>query len=317
MRFIFSILVLSAASLFADNSIPTYRADVQMVTVSFRVEQKGKPVTGVGVSEVSVLEDGVEQQIDRFIQSRASEMEKSATRVPTSIFVLVDTSNAMYRDIAHAYDSIADFIRSLDPDDPVAVYTFSRNLFRASELTNDRYRAIASVQRSAAGDDTALYNALLLTIRDAAKVRGPKQIVVFSNGADDASMVSPDDVARIAEGEGIPISVVSTDLKNEISQITWNRITSKTGGEVYFAKNWHDQRNAFESLAEMVRNTYTLTYYTSSDNPGFRTLELRIKGSGSYSIRCRSGYDPPPRGRRFAGSFTIGADDLGTTAPNR
>ena len=296
MRFKFSILVLSAASLFADSSIATYRADVQMVTVSFKVEQKGKPVTGLAPSQVKVLEDGIEQRIDRFIQSRASAADKAAGRVPTSIFVLVDTSNGMYRDIAHAYDSIADFIRGLDPDDPVAVYTFSRNLFRASELTKDRYKAIASVQRSAAGDDTALYNALLLTIRDAAKVRGPKQIVVFSNGADDASMVSPDDVARIAESEGIPISVVSTNLKDQISQITWNRITSKTGGEVYFAKEWQDQRLAFESLAEKVRNTYTLTYYTSSDNPGFRTLELRIKGKGKYSIRCRSGYDPQTHG---------------------
>lgn len=296
MRFNLSILVLSVASLLADSSIPTYRADVQMVTVSFKVEQKGKPVSGVGASQVSVLEDGVEQRIDRFIQSRASEVDKAAARVPTSIFVLVDTSNGMYRDIAHAYDSIANFIRSLDPDDPVAVYTFSRNLFRASELTNDRYKAMASVQRSAAGDDTALYSALLLTIRDAAKVRGPKQIVVFSNGADNASMVSPDDVARIAESEGIPISVVSTNLKNEISQISWNRITSRTGGEVHFARNWHDQRTAFESLAEMVRNTYTLTYYTSSDNPGFRTLELRIKGNGEYSVRCRSGYDPQTHG---------------------
>jgi len=292
------LLILSAASLLADSNIPTYRADVQMVTVSFKVERGGRPVTAIAPSEIKVLEDGVEQRIDSFVQSRASEPENTAARVPMSIFILVDTSNAMYRDYAHAYDSIADFIRSIDPEDSVAVYTFSRNLFRAAKLTKDRYTAIAGLQRSAAGDDTALYNSLLLTVRDAAKVPGPKQIVVFSNGPDDASAVGPDDVARVAETEGIPISVVSTNLDSEINAICWGRITSKTGGEVFTAARWTDQRAAFRSLAEMVRNTYTLTYYSNSDNPGFRRIQVQIKGGDRYAVRCRSGYYPPPPGAR-------------------
>jgi len=45
-----------------------------------------------------------------------------------------------------------------------------------------------------AGDDAALYNGLLLALRDAAKVPGRKVIIVFSNGPDNSSMVAPDDV---------------------------------------------------------------------------------------------------------------------------
>ena len=37
----------------------------------------------------------------------------------------------------------------------------------------------AEVAGTVAGDDTALYNALLLTLRDAAKVPGRKVIIVF------------------------------------------------------------------------------------------------------------------------------------------
>ena len=56
--------------------------------------------------------------------------------------------------------------------------------------------AIAGLRKSVAGDDTALYNALLLTLRDAAKVPGRKVVIVFSNGPDNASMVG--DVFRRA-----------------------------------------------------------------------------------------------------------------------
>ena len=66
-----------------------------------------------------------------------------------------------------------------------------------------------------AGDDTALYNALLLTLRDAAKVPGRKVVIVFSNGPDNASMVAPDDVRAVAEDEGIPIYVISTSEVNK------------------------------------------------------------------------------------------------------
>jgi len=66
-----------------------------------------------------------------------------------------------------------------------------------------------------AGDDTAVYNTLLLTLRDAAKVRGRKVAIVFSNGPDNASMVAPDDVRAVAEDEGIPIYMISTNEVNK------------------------------------------------------------------------------------------------------
>ena len=92
----------------------------------------------------------------------------------------------------------------------MAVYTFSRNLTRAAGLSRDRSDVITGLRKAVAGDDSALYNGLLLTLRDAAKVPGRKVVIVFSNGPDNASMVAPDDVRAVAEDEGIPIYVIST-----------------------------------------------------------------------------------------------------------
>jgi hypothetical protein len=112
------------------------------------------------------------------------------------------TSNFMYKGFVYAEDAITDFVRGLDSADSVAVYTFSRNLSRASGLTREKSEAIAGLRKAVAGDDTALYNALLLTLRDAAKVPRRKVVIVFSNGPDNASMVAPDDVRAVAEDEG-------------------------------------------------------------------------------------------------------------------
>ncbi len=90
-----------------------------------------------------------------------------------------------------------------------------------------------------AGDDTALYNALLLTLRDAAKVPGRKVVIVFSNGPDNASMVAPDDVRAVAEDEGIPIYVISTNEVNKdpISSAVFRRIATRTGGKAYLGQD--------------------------------------------------------------------------------
>ncbi len=97
-------------------------------------------------------------------------------------------------------------------------FTPSAAIFRAPRrLTHDRSNAILGLRKAVAGDDTALYNALLLTLRDAAKVPGRKVVIVFSNGPDNASMVAPDDVRAVAEDEGIPIYVISTNEVNKDS----------------------------------------------------------------------------------------------------
>ena len=92
------------------------------------------------------------------------------------MFVLFDTSNYMYRGFVYASDAIADFVRGLDRADSVAVYTYSRNLTRAASLSRDRIDAISGLRKAVAGDDSALYNSLLLTLRDAAKVPGRKVV---------------------------------------------------------------------------------------------------------------------------------------------
>jgi VWFA-related protein len=222
---------------------------------------------------------------------------RSDAFVGTNVFVLFDTSNYMYRGFVYASDAIADFIRGLDRADSVAVYTYSRNLSRASALSKERNDAIAGLRGAVAGDDSALYNGLLLTIRDAAKVPGRKVVIVFSNGPDNASMVAPDDVRAVAEDEGIPIYVISTNeiSKDPISANVFRRISTRTGGKAYFATNWQKQVEAFEAIREDLGNSYTVTYYPQTNpNEGFRKIAVEVVSDAGkkYRVQARPGYRP-------------------------
>jgi len=309
--------VLAVLALAQDR--PTFRVKVDMVVLSFQVtNNKGQYVNGLKPKDFRILEDGIPQKIATFgegskppvqvaedgsvtpiAQTAESETSGRTTDafVGTNVFVLFDTSNYMYRGFVYASDAIADFIRGLDRADSVAVYTYSKNLKREAQLSHERNEAIFGLRKAIAGDDSALYNCLLLTLRDAAQVPGRKVVIVFSNGPDNASMVAPSDVQAVAEDEGIPIYVISTSevTKDPISSQVFKRISQHTGGKSYFAKTWQKQVEAFENIREDLGNSYTVTYYPQvNPNEGFRkiTVELLSDTAKKYRIQCRPGYRP-------------------------
>jgi len=306
-----------------DGKVAVFKSKVDLVVLSFTVtDSRGHYITNLKPSDFKISEDGIVQKLSTFAEGSKPPMEVLADGslrplvkgeeglagkpgldagsdafVGTNVFVLFDTSNFMYKGFVYAEDAIADFVRGLDRADSVAVYTFSRNLSRAAPLSRDRSNAILGLRKAVAGDDTALYNGLLLSLRDAAKVPGRKVVIVFSNGPDNASMVAPDDVRAVAEDEGIPIYVISTNdvNKDSISSSVFRRITSKTGGKAYWAKTWQKQVEAFESIREDLGNSYTVTYYPAvNPNEGFRKISVDITSDAGkkYRVRSRPGYRP-------------------------
>jgi Ca-activated chloride channel family protein len=310
-----------------DQGQATFHVKVDMVVLTFAAtDGKGKYVNGIKPKDIKVYEDDIQQKLATFAEGnrpplqvldngetrplhsggdadgvspipggRAVDLRSTGTG--TNVFVLFDTSNYMYRGFVYASDAIADFIRGLDRSDAIAVYTYSRNLNKAVPLNRDRSLAIAGLRRAVAGDDSALYNCLLLTLRDAAKVPGRKVVIVFSNGPDNASMVAPDDVRAVAEDEGIPIYVISTSEvnKDSVSSSIFKRISTSTGGKSYFAKTWQKQVEAFESIREDLGNSYTVTYYPQPNpNEGFRKIRVELQPDvmRKYKVRARPGYRP-------------------------
>jgi Ca-activated chloride channel family protein len=277
-----------------------FRVNVDMVVLTFTVtDAKGKYVSGLKPEDLRIREDGVNQTIVTFAEGIKSPVQLGDSPpdslAGTKVFILFDTSNWMYAGFPYASDAVAEFVRRLDHADSIAVYKFSRNLFRAVSLTKDRDQALSGVRSAVAGDDTALYNTLLLTVRDAAKADGRKTVIVFSNGPDNASIIAPDDVAAVAEDEGIPIYIVSTceAQKDQITANVFQRLTARTGGELFWAQTWQKQAEAFALIREDLASSYTVAYYpASSSNEGFRRISVDVVSDigKKYRVRTRIGY---------------------------
>jgi Ca-activated chloride channel homolog len=300
---------------------------VDLVQLNVAVtDGRGNYVTGLQPGDFAILEDGIPQQVATFAegneptrklanapapetgsgapqilgeQSDSSRLVSSANLsamvAGANVFVLFDTSNYMYRGFVFAQDAISDFVRSLDQANRVAFYSYSRDLSRAARLTSDRSQVLHGVRATVAGDDAALYNCLLLTVKDTAQYPGRKVIVVFSNGPDNASIVPPEDVAELAESTGTAIYMISTQQAQlePISTAVFERMTAATGGRAYFAKSWRDERRAFASIRDDLAHLYSLSYYPRTNpNRGWRSITVKLTSDRvkKCHVRTRNGY---------------------------
>ena len=225
-----------------------------------------------------------------------------------NVFILFDTSNYMYRGFVFAQDAIADFIRSLEGVSKIALYSYSRDLSKVATLTPDRSQVLRGVRTTVAGDDAALYNGLLMTVKDAAPLTGRKAIVVFSNGPDNASLVPPEDVAELAQSTGTIIYMISTQAAESepVSTAVFERMSKATGGKAYFSKDWQSEKQAFASIRDDLAHLYAISYYPQPNpNRGWRAITVKLVGEGQkkYHIRTRNGYRPLPT--RFSAGTTL------------
>jgi Ca-activated chloride channel homolog len=340
---------LAAQEAAQDNSGGVIHVVVSMVQLNVAVtDEKGNYVTNLRPSDFEISEDGISQKLASFEEGNESpqdlmQAQQDPARAPgpsvgeqfrsdppkgkvisgsaesiesavtgANVFILFDTSNYMFRGrgFVFAQDSIAEFVRTLDHPYQVAFYSYSRDFFRAASLTSDRAQVLRGVRETVNGDDSALYNALLLTLKDAAQYSGRKVVVVFSNGPDNSSMVSPEDVDELAQSEGVPIYMISTrEAKlDPQSAAVFSRMTASTGGEAYFAKSWKDQRDAFSSIREDLAHLYFMTYYPQPNpNRGWRAISVKLTNPKfkKYRIRTRSGYRPLPQHATIDASATV------------
>ena len=301
---------------------------VNVVLVQLNVavtDGKGNYVSGLRPEDFQISEDGIPEKVATFEEGNepmrrltdapgAAGQTKVADAQPAAatgagsggvtlnsavtganVFILFDTSNYMYRGFVFAQDSIADFIRSLEGVSKVALYSYSRDLDRVAALTPDRSQVLRGVRSTVAGDDAALYNCLLMTVKDAAQLTGKKAIVVFSNGPDNASLVPPEDVAELAQSTGTIIYMISTQQAEAepVSTAVFERMSKATGGKAYFSRSWRDEKQAFASIRDDLAHLYTFSYYPQPNaNHGWRNITVKLVGKDlqKYHLRTRDGY---------------------------
>jgi len=281
-----ALFVLPIVALIAVGQDVVFKTETRLVEVYATVhDQHGRYVDGLSSEQFRVLDEGEAQPIVAF-ESQGSAL---------SCALVLDTTGSMQNTLPLVKNAAVSLIDDFRPGDSVAVYGFSTSLNLLQDFTEDRASAKRALLRTRASGATALFDALAQVIRDISKRQGKKVIVVFTDGADNASVLRAQSAILRAKKCGIPIYTVAEgdalQSKELLKQL--RSIADGSAGMFYEAKKNADIGPIFRDILGSLQHTYMLTYKPPVvEGSNWRTIKLSVAGPTDYRIRAKEGYFP-------------------------
>ncbi|HEX7778717.1 MAG TPA: VWA domain-containing protein, partial [Vicinamibacterales bacterium] len=189
--------------------------------------------------------------------------------------------------LEHFRQALDRVIGTLRGDDRVALVSFSHEISTLASATPDRDRLRARLRQARGTGGTSLFDAaqtgLVLSDRD--DERG--LLLVFSDGLDTTSFLSPGRVLETAKRTQVVSYAVS-------AQGTRNRflrdLVTLTGGSYLEIQSTSDLGTAFAGILEEFRHRYLLSYRPEGVTAGgWHQIEVRVRRPG-VTVRARAGY---------------------------
>ena len=273
-----TLLAIFSGTLGRASQQPVFTARTSVVRVDALVTERGHPVKGLRPSDFEVRDNAVRQRVDFLLLENT----------PVSLAVALDVSGSVAGDrLEHFRQALDRVIGTLRGDDRVALVSFSHEISTLASATPDRDRLRARLRQARGTGGTSLFDAaqtgLVLSDRD--DERG--LLLVFSDGLDTTSFLSPGRVLETAKRTQVVSYAVS-------AQGTRNRflrdLVTLTGGSYLEIQSTSDLGTAFAGILEEFRHRYLLSYRPEGVTAGgWHQIEVRVRRPG-VTVRARAGY---------------------------
>jgi Ca-activated chloride channel family protein len=274
-----------------------FRTDARLVVLHATVaDRSGHLLTSLPQSAFRVYENGAEQKIKIFQQED----------VPVSMGLIIDNSGSMRDKRMKVEASALTLVKASNPKDEIFVVNFNDEAFLDTpDFTNDISVVEKSLARIDSRGGTAMRDAIHISIdheKQKAK-RSKRVLLVVTDGNDNASRISSEDLLKAAQQSGIliyGIGLLSEEHHREAKRAKGelDRLTEASGGQSYYPKEVSDIETICQQVAHDIRNQYTITYTPTNQalDGAFRQVRVTVDDAGNPLVRTRTGYYASPGG---------------------
>jgi Ca-activated chloride channel homolog len=297
--FVASVLVVSAVELNpahvrAQEPVATFKSSVDLVRVTAVVRDRdGRFVQNLTVQDFEVLDSGFQRPIADFRHDLSG----------ISVALLFDVSGSMEAQLTPAREAATLLLSGLDAlRDEAAVFTFDTRLDEVAPFTTGMRSLPDVLNEVTAFGQTSLHDAIAQTAERARERDGRRRaVVVFTDGNDNASTMTPAEVSAVASVIDVPIYIVGVvsaiDDPNSLIGAVGQRsplagplynLAHWTGGQVFVVSAQLARVTAARQIVDELRHQYLIAF-ESSGRPGWHPLEVRARGK-DLVVRARSGY---------------------------
>lgn len=266
------LMFWSAPAVLAQGSTPQLRitqvdkSQFPQVTVYVSsVDENGQPV-GIDPGTIQVSENGQSMQVTDVRGGGGG----SSEIIPVTTMLVMDISGSMDKNgkLAAAKDAAKAYVSQMRPGDQAGLITYDTQTYYVQPITSDINALNSAIDGLKTGGDTAMYNALIEAEKNLESVPGRKAIIVMTDGLDNSSQSTADDVISTISAGGLTISAIGFGDATASGQVGLDEtglksLTENTGG-LYSYADVQSISSVYQEYGEALQSEYALTYISPS-----------------------------------------------------
>ncbi len=283
-------LLVTARTAGTSSQKATFSTRVEAVRVDVLVTGDAGPVPGLTAADFEVRDNGELEQVQ----------VASFEQLPVSVLLALDASNsvagARLAQLVEACQAVIARLRkgdSVRPPDRAALLTFNNRLRLDVDFTDDTEKLGAATARVTGESSTALFDAASASLVLGTSQRGRTLAILFTDGEDNASWLTADEVigeARRSDMVVYGVTVAEIGRRPGGTRQFLEKMADATGGRLFDASSSRDLKALFLAILDEFQQRYLLSYYPrAAASTGWHRLDVRVKGR-SVKVIARPGY---------------------------
>jgi Ca-activated chloride channel family protein len=300
------------------------------ITVIFRAETpEGEPVWNLKKEELIVREDSVTCPI--------LSIEPISKNRPISTGVVIDHSGSMAFDLSNIFEILlnkflgkkdtlfvsplenakkasAIFVSSFNSKkDFMSLVGFGSEVDLKIPLSQDTAYINKEIKAIEISGSTALYDAMMAGIKQLKKAHGIKVLVALTDGHENASKSTWQNVVDYAKETNTPIYIVGLGA---VEQDTLTRMAKETKGQFYYTKKSENLLTIYQSISKQIQSYYALEYTSANAKKITSADSIKITFDANSIYLANDSTDPDviaylkkkefDRQLRFYGKVAVG-----------
>jgi VWFA-related protein len=278
----------------------TFKSTVDVVSVAAVVRDKrGRFAPSLKKEDFVVEEAGVRRDIVEF---------HADSDAPVRLALLFDVSGSMRLSdgIENARQAARHVLGALRlgghlNNDEAAVFSFDMNLQSLQPFTADAGAIESALARVMPYGQTSLYDAIAQTARRVADTRPGdphrRAVVVFTDGVDTSSQLTPAQVSAIASAIDVPVYVMTVVSPSDHEDRgahgaapdgALRTLAQWTGGDLFLTSAPAHESVAARQIVDELRHQYVLGF-SASPASGWHALDVKTRDR-DLTVRARRGY---------------------------
>ena len=219
----------------------------------------GEPVT-IDPDLIQLTENG------KNMQARNTSVAGEVGDLSTMLVMDVSGSMLQAGKLRNAKQAARLYIEQMRPGDQAGLITFNTVVKYVQPLTSDRAALTASIDKLNAYEDTAMYDALAKATQALKDVTGRKAIIVLTDGLDNVSKNTPNQVLNGVGPMGLSISTIGlgdpkkSGMNSGLDEKGLKTFSEKAGGIYSYANDPETLQNLYQLYGRTLQSEYRFVY---------------------------------------------------------